>query len=47
MIDPDFHFFSDTELTSGPNDSRPLSPAAIEAVLSDTEFEVKSRKGIN
>lgn len=44
VIDPDFHFFSDTELTSGPGDSRPASPTAIEAVLSDTEFEVKNRK---
>lgn len=45
MIDPDFHFFSDTELTTGPGDSRPASPTNIEGVLSDTEFEVKSRKG--
>lgn len=44
VIDPDFHFFSDTELTAGPNDSRPTSPMNIEAILSDTEFEVKSRE---
>ncbi|XP_025833353.1 phosphatidate phosphatase LPIN3 isoform X2 [Agrilus planipennis] len=44
LLDPDFHFFSDTELTTGINDSRPLSPVNVESVLSDTEFEVKNRK---
>ncbi|KAF5301352.1 hypothetical protein FQA39_LY10750 [Lamprigera yunnana] len=44
VMDPDFHFFSDTELTSGPGDSRPASPTTVEGVLSDTEFEVKNRK---
>uniref|UniRef100_A0A1Y1KET5 phosphatidate phosphatase n=1 Tax=Photinus pyralis TaxID=7054 RepID=A0A1Y1KET5_PHOPY len=44
VMDPDFHFFSDTELTAGPSDSRPMSPTTVEGVLSDTEFEVKNRK---
>ncbi|XP_056634366.1 phosphatidate phosphatase LPIN3 isoform X1 [Diorhabda sublineata] len=44
-IDADFHFFSDTELTKNGNvDSRAASPVNVEAVLSDTEFEVKGRK---
>lgn len=46
-LDPDFHFFSDTELTNTTADSRPGSPTQIETVQSDTEFEVKKSKGIN
>ncbi|KAH0815419.1 hypothetical protein GEV33_007372 [Tenebrio molitor] len=45
IIDPDFHFFSDTELTSNVVDSRTDSPIQVEAVQSDSEFEVKNRKG--
>lgn len=45
IIDPDFHFFSDTELTSNVGDSRTDSPIQIETVQSDSEFEVKNRKG--
>ncbi|RZC36849.1 phosphatidate phosphatase LPIN3 [Asbolus verrucosus] len=45
IIDPDFHFFSDTELTTNVVDSRADSPVQIEAVQSDSEFEVKNRKG--
>lgn len=45
-IDADFHFFSDTELTANGNvDSRAGSPVNIEMVQSDSEFEVKNRKG--
>ncbi|XP_018569691.1 phosphatidate phosphatase LPIN3 isoform X1 [Anoplophora glabripennis] len=45
-IDADFHFFSDTELTANGNvDSRAGSPANIEMVQSDSEIEVKVRKG--
>ncbi|KAJ8957636.1 hypothetical protein NQ318_017525 [Aromia moschata] len=45
-IDADFHFFSDTELTANGNvDSRAGSPVTIETVQSDSEFEVKFRKG--
>lgn len=45
-IDADFHFFSDTELTANGNvDSRAGSPVNIETVQSDSEFEVKFRKG--
>ncbi|CAG9859057.1 unnamed protein product [Phyllotreta striolata] len=45
-IDADFHFFSDTELTnSGNMESRTSSPVNIELVQSDSEFEVKGRKG--
>ncbi|EFA07054.2 phosphatidate phosphatase LPIN3 [Tribolium castaneum] len=47
IIDPDFHFFSDTELTSNVVDSRADSPIQVEAVQSDSEFEVKNRKGDN
>ncbi|XP_074027321.1 phosphatidate phosphatase LPIN [Leptinotarsa decemlineata] len=44
-IDADFHFFSDTELTSnGVIDSRSENPSHIESVLSDSEFEFKIRK---
>ncbi|KAG5868990.1 hypothetical protein JTB14_025267 [Gonioctena quinquepunctata] len=44
-IDADFHFFSDTELTTNTVvDSRTDSPSYIESVLSDSEFEVKVRK---
>ncbi|XP_060529756.1 phosphatidate phosphatase LPIN3 isoform X2 [Cylas formicarius] len=42
-IDADFHFFSDTELTSGNVDSRASSPVRIESVQSDSEIEVKFR----
>lgn len=44
-IDADFHFFSDTEITTGTTDSRAGSPVHIESVQSDSEFEVKFRKG--
>lgn len=44
-MDPDFHFFSDTELTNTTADSRPGSPTNVETVQSDTEFEVKKSKG--
>lgn len=44
-LDPDFHFFSDTELTNTTADSRPSSPTNVETVQSDTEFEVKKSKG--
>lgn len=44
-LDPDFHFFSDTELTNATADSRPSSPTNVETVQSDTEFEVKKSKG--
>ncbi|KAL3288419.1 hypothetical protein HHI36_002865, partial [Cryptolaemus montrouzieri] len=46
VLDPEFHFFSDTELTAGGNvDSRNNSPIhLIESVLSDSEIEVKNRK---
>ncbi|CAH1114571.1 unnamed protein product [Psylliodes chrysocephalus] len=45
-IDADFHFFSDTELTNTGNaDSRAGSPVNVELVQSDSEFEVKGRKG--
>lgn len=45
-IDADFHFFSDTELTNNSIlDSRAGSPINIESVQSDSEFEVKGRKG--
>nr|QYV43132.1 lipid metabolism-related protein [Colaphellus bowringi] len=44
-IDADFHFFSDTELTTNVIiDSRTDSPSYIETVQSDSEFEVKVRK---
>lgn len=43
-LDPEFHFFSDTELTVQ-MDSRPNTPTHAETVLSDTEFEVKKSKG--
>lgn len=43
-IDADFHFFSDTEITTGTTDSRAGSPVHIESVQSDSEFEVKFRK---
>lgn len=46
MIDADFHFFSDTELTtSGNADSRSGSPVHVESVQSDSELEMKFRKG--
>lgn len=46
-IDADFHFFSDTELTTNGNaDLRSGSPINIESVLSDSEIEVKIRKGM-
>lgn len=45
-IDADFHFFSDTELTNNGNiDVRSGAPINIESVLSDSEIEVKVRKG--
>lgn len=45
-IDADFHFFSDTELTTNSNgDMRSGSPINIESVQSDSEIEVKIRKG--
>lgn len=44
-LDPEFHFFSDTELTTGQEDSRPNTPIHLESVQSDTEFEVKKSKG--
>ncbi|CAH0551237.1 unnamed protein product [Brassicogethes aeneus] len=45
MIDADFHFFSDTEITTNNgNDSRSGTPVHIESVQSDSEFEVKVRK---
>ncbi|XP_065167971.1 phosphatidate phosphatase LPIN2 isoform X3 [Atheta coriaria] len=43
-MDPDFHFFSDTELTTNPADSRPNTPIHVESVQSDTEFEVQKSK---
>ncbi|KRT86201.1 hypothetical protein AMK59_2759, partial [Oryctes borbonicus] len=43
-LDPEFHFFSDTELTTGQEDSRPNTPIHLESVQSDTEFEVKKAK---
>ncbi|XP_017772334.1 PREDICTED: phosphatidate phosphatase LPIN3 isoform X1 [Nicrophorus vespilloides] len=46
-MDPDFHFFSDTELTTGQSDSRPNTPIHIESVQSDTEFEVQKSKDDN
>ncbi|XP_049819413.1 phosphatidate phosphatase LPIN3 isoform X2 [Aethina tumida] len=43
---PDFHFFSDTEVTnSTANDSRSGSPTHVESVQSDSEIEVKKMKG--
>lgn len=48
ILDPDIHFFSDTELTAGGNaDSRNNSPShhLIETVQSDSEIEMKNRKG--
>lgn len=45
IIDPDFHFFSDTELTTNTADSRAHLPINVETVVSDSEFEVKIRKG--
>ncbi|XP_022912893.2 phosphatidate phosphatase LPIN3 isoform X1 [Onthophagus taurus] len=45
VLDPEFHFFSDTELTTGQEDSRPNTPIHIESVQSDTEFEVQKSKG--
>lgn len=44
-LDPDFHFFSDTELTITQGDSRPNTPIHVESVQSDTEFEVQKSKG--
>lgn len=44
-LDPDFHFFSDTELTTSQVDSRPNTPIHLESVQSDTEFEVQKSKG--
>ncbi|XP_044744130.1 phosphatidate phosphatase LPIN2 isoform X2 [Coccinella septempunctata] len=46
ILDPDIHFFSDTELTAGGNtDSRNNSTLhLIETVQSDSEIEMKNRK---
>ncbi|XP_030761072.1 phosphatidate phosphatase LPIN3 [Sitophilus oryzae] len=43
MVEADFHFFSDTELTSGIAESRSSSPTNIESVQSDSEIEMKLR----
>ncbi|XP_066142895.1 phosphatidate phosphatase LPIN3 [Euwallacea fornicatus] len=42
-VDADFHFFSDTELTSGNAESRSNSPINVESVQSDSEIETKLR----
>ncbi|XP_076260267.1 phosphatidate phosphatase LPIN isoform X3 [Rhynchophorus ferrugineus] len=42
-LDADFHFFSDTELTSGNVESKSNSPMNIESVQSDSEIEMKPR----
>ncbi|KAH1015087.1 hypothetical protein HUJ05_012865 [Dendroctonus ponderosae] len=42
-VDADFHFFSDTELTTGNSESRSASPVNIESVQSDSEIEMKLR----
>lgn len=42
-VDADFHFFSDTELTSGNAESRSTSPTNVESVQSDSEIEMKLR----
>lgn len=47
-VDADFHFFSDTELTTGNSESRSASPINIESVQSDSEIEMKLRvKGMD
>lgn len=44
-LDPEFHFFSDTELATSQLDARPNAALHVESVQSDTEFEVQKSKG--